>query len=158
MRYFPALLISCVLIITGCGSEGQKTESKESASEETTEKNVSELEFLEALAIVLADTSNIREWHNSPVESEANQDLVLSMEESCGENDCGKRVYLVNNGSRTVSATITTVYPLEESPFQLAQVISIAAGDRVDLGCSHLCYGSASISFDRAIEGSSYSD
>ena len=150
-----------LMVLIGCNSPSGKESTTEVSTEtasETTTKSISDLDYRQIVAMVLADTSDLSEWHGTPIEAVANDDLTLSMEGACGENDCGREVFLTNNGQRAISATISAVYAVEETPWLLSQVVKVNPGDKVSLGCSHLCYGEESVLFERKIEGSNYSD
>ncbi|MEO1050407.1 MAG: hypothetical protein AAFX87_07265 [Bacteroidota bacterium] len=144
----PALTLVLSFGLLSCHSN--KKENKSEATEEE-----AELTYREMVILVFEDYSKRIEWHGEEAAVEGKEDLeIIKSEESCGEGDCGVKYYLQNNGTeQRIEAIVKAPYSIEGETSYVAMQYTVASGERVYIGCSHLCYKGETLEFTREIVG-----
>lgn len=126
----------------------------QSRSGDRKKENIAPPTYKETIALVFADSSNVTEWHNSPIAQDAINEATLSEGEASGS--CGKKIMLTNAGSQDAKITISTVFPFEESPWEISTEYVVAAGATIHAGTNKICHGGKETPFVFKIEGATY--
>lgn len=126
--------------------------------EETSDTEEDQLTYMELYNLVTLETGNRIEWHGEDTDKSAAEFLTITEGESCGENDCGKAVYLENSSENLIQVIIQAPFQIEDVSSHLATRYSIEGKSKISIGCSHLCYDGEAYLFERRVVGAKVSD
>jgi len=157
-------LLVLTLFLAACGSDQQEAaEEKTEGGEISGDTKVQPSEYIEENTVagdwtyeqieneVFAGTGEPVEW-NSKTVKEGRDFLSMSMGSQCGEGNCGKQIYLLNSHEQHPVRTVVTIpYQMENSPGYIAREYTIQPGEKIYIGCSHLCQKGEGTEFKRAI-------
>ncbi|MEQ9402925.1 MAG: hypothetical protein RIM99_05015 [Cyclobacteriaceae bacterium] len=124
---------------------------KETSVEEPADEPA--LTYMELYNLVIQETGQRIEWHGEELEKDATTFLTISEGEPCGENDCGRAMFLENTSEGTIHVVIQAPFQIEDVTSHLATQYSITGNSKISIGCSHLCYDGESFLFERRIVG-----
>lgn len=162
-RQWTLGFVAAVLFIGGCGSSDQESssgapgaipsdtriEASDLASDAPT---LGTLEYRQIVEQVFQNTGTEVSWDGVPDLAGGRSFLSVSMGQLCGEGDCGKLVFLENsNKQAAVRAVVTIPFQVQGSPGYIAREYMVSPGEKISLGCSHLCNSGEKIEFRRAI-------
>lgn len=63
---------------------------------------------------------------------------------------------LTNTGTQAAKITISTVFPFEESPWEISTEYIVAAGATIHAGNNRICHAGTETPFKFKIEGATY--
>jgi len=151
-------LLFCSIIVSCSTSNSSENESaEEQETEESPKKDISELTYSDVIDLVFQDQGEGVEWHGEEVPNTLALSVAISSEEACGEGDCGKAMYITSTDStKTIEVIMKGAYDLEGDIGYIARKYDLAPGQKLSLGCSHLCFNGKSYLFDRQVVGSAY--
>lgn len=142
MKYIKIIGLVLVLAIAACQSN---------KSSQDTANNPS---YKQTLALVFADSSGVTEWHDAPLAQDAMS--VVSLSNGDANGSCGNRIMLTNSGTQAASITVSTVYPYDESPWEMSQKYTVPAGATIHAGNDKICFEGTNTPFAFKIEGATY--
>lgn len=151
------LVILC--LISSCSNSSQQAENTETdeASAGVAPKEVNDLTYREVVDLVFKDEGEGIEWHGEALPNELSTFLIIEEGEPCGENNCGKNVTIRNTSDKTIVAITRGDFDINGEQGYIARKYTIAAGQALSMGCSHLCYQGEGFPFSRTVVGSEYS-
>ncbi len=153
-----SLILLLFIAVFSCSkstqNEEKTTEAKEVAADGA--KDVNDLTYREVVDLVFKDNGEGVEWHGEVLPNELVEYLVLSEGDPCGEEDCGKDLTIQNTSDKTIVAITRGDFDINEEQGYLARKYTIAAGQTLSMGCSHLCYQGEGYPFPRTVVGSEY--
>jgi hypothetical protein len=153
---FCTLLISCSSS-TNSENNNSDEEAPEEKTPETTNKDLSELTYRDVVDLVFKDQGEGVEWHGEEMPNTLISLISIGNEGDCGEGDCGKSMYISNTDStKSIEVIMKGAYDLEGDIGYIARKYILSPGEKLSIGCSHLCYDGKSYLFDRKIVGSAY--
>jgi len=139
------MVVNCIiLIVLSLGSCTQATKEKKS-EEQLTYKQLREM--------VMQGSGEPIEWHGESIDKSMLAELKIIEKGTCGENACGKALYLQNNSNQSVEVTINAPFQIEEVSSYLAARYLLKGSEQIAIGCSHLCYEGERFEFKREIVG-----
>lgn len=152
------LFILCLLF--SCSNPGQQAENAETGktADSAEPKKVNDLTYREVVALVFKDEGEGIEWHGEALPNELASFLVIEEGGPCGENDCGKTVTIRNTSDKTIVAITRGDFDINDEQGYIARKYTIAAGESLSMGCSHLCYQGEGFPFSRTVVGSEHSE
>lgn len=160
MKLVTHVIIGCVFasIIVSCSSDKTKEEKMEEVEElvEEAKKDVSQLTYRDIVKLVFNDEGQGIEWHGEAVSNSLQEMLSMTNEGSCGDDSCGKEMFLINNDTIAIEVIVKGAFDIEGDRGHIARKYMVKPGETVSMGCSHLCYDGKAYLFDRSIVGSSY--
>lgn len=142
MKFIKPFVVVLALAIADCQSQSGK-------KEQTTNPT-----YAQTIALVFADSSNVTEWHDAPIAQDAM--TMVNLSEGIANGNCGKKVMASNNSDQDIEVTVSTVFPFDESPWEMSQKYTVTAGSSVHVGNDKLCFGGREIPFVFKIEGATY--
>ena len=151
MKSYCILLVT--LLLVACTNSPTKEETSE---KKDSLKPVNELSYSEIVNAVISGEGEGVEYHGEPINQEAVADLKLEERESCGDNNCGKMVYLVNSGEKLIKATLHSPFKVAEIDSHTARLIEVQPGQSIAIACSHFCYAGEAYQFNHRIAGGEY--
>ncbi len=148
MRHLKYL--SLFLFLSFCSSPAKE--------QDTSTEEEDELTYMELYNLVIQETGQRIEWHGEELETSAAEFLTITKGEACGENDCGKSVFLENSSENRIQVVIQAPFQIEDVSSHLATKYTIEASSKIAIGCSHLCYEGESYLFERRVVGARTGD
>ncbi len=121
-------------------------------------KPVDQLGYFDIVNAVVSGQGEGLEYHGEPLAQEAAGDLRLEEREPCGENNCGKAVYLINQGEKSVQAILYAPFKVEALERYTARKLTLQAGQAVNVSCSHFCYAGKAYTFQWKVAGAEYAN
>ncbi len=151
-----SLILSFLCLIFSCSNPSQQAENSGSDKSTTAEepKKVNDLTYREVVDLVFKDEGEGIEWHGEALPNDLTSFLVIEEGGPCGENDCGKFVTIRNTSEKTIVAITRGDFDINGEQGYIARKYTIAAGQVLSMGCSHLCYQGEGFPFSRTIVGS----
>lgn len=148
MRHFKYIFL--LTILSNCSTPAKEQDS-------TTEEEDA-LTYRELYNLVTLETGERIEWHGEDLDKSANEFLTISEGDPCGENDCGKSLFLENSGDEQVHVIIQAPFQIDDVSSHLATKYTIPANSKISIGCSHLCYKGEAHLFERRVVGAKTGD
>ncbi len=93
------------------------------------------------------------EWHGEALDGSAVEDLSLSFEGSCAQENCGQGVYIKNQASGEVEAVLQIFHGVEDIFPHFTRKVSIPTGEQLHVGCRQFCYEGGNISLSYKVLG-----
>lgn len=156
--YFLFHLLLATIVVS-CGQSASSNDSEETEEQtETTATEVDELTYQDVVAMVYDDEGERIEWHGEEMPNELAEFLAITSGEPCGEGDCGSRLTLTNNLDNSITVIIRGDYDIEGDQGFIPRKYIIGGGQKLIIGCSHLCYGGKAYEFQRSIVASAYTE
>ncbi len=143
MRHFNYLFL--LIFLSSC-----TTPAKE---QDTSTEKEDDLTYMELYNMVTLETGERIEWHGEELDKSATEFLTITEGEPCGENDCGKAMFIENSGDEQVHVVIHAPFQIDDVSSHLATRYSIPANSKIAIGCSHLCYEGEAYLFERRVVG-----
>jgi len=101
--------------------------------------------------LVIQGTGEGIEWHEEPTENQLHEFLSITNEGSCGDADCGKSLYLNNNGDQKLEVIVKAPFQIGDVTSYLSTQYQLEPSSKTAIGCSHLCHEGESFLFERKI-------
>lgn len=157
---FP-LLICTLLISCSTSTTGENENSGEAVDNEktpeSTKKDLSELTYRDVIGMVFKDQGEGIEWHGEEMPNTLIESIVINSEGICGDGDCGKTMYITSlDSTKSIEIIMKGAYDLEGDIGYIARKYTLSPGEKLSIGCSHLCYDGKNYLFDRQVVGSTY--
>lgn len=96
------------------------------------------------------------EWHGEAVDQTAIADLSFEESGTCGKGDCGQFIFVKNSSEKAIEAIIQSSFSMPDFPPYTAVKITIPAGGKAKMGCTHLCIGGEQYRFSPKAVGAVY--
>jgi len=148
MRLTPLLIL--ILFMSFCSTPAKQSE--------VPEEEEPELTYMEFYNLVIQETGQRIEWHGEDLDKSAAEFLTISDGDACGENDCGKAMFLENSSDNLIQVVIQAPYQIDDVSSHLATQYSIEGNTKISIGCSHFCYDGEAYLLERRVVGARTGD
>ena len=142
MKRILSLLFILSVLLYACGQGSKSGDSSD------------QLSYDQTMALIFPDSSNVNEWHNAPIDKVAMS--FVSLSNGSANRSCGQQVMLTNSGSQDVKATVSTVFPFTNSPWEVAKEYIVPAGASIHVGNNKVCHNGKGTDFAFKIQGASF--
>lgn len=156
--HFLLTLVTCITMLScsQTASTDESAQSEEQAEAVDSTQDVSQLTYQDVVAMVYDDEGEGIEWHGEEMPNTLTDFLTITTGEPCGEGNCGNRLALTNTADQSITLIVKGDYDLEGDQGYIPRKYVVGAGEKLMIGCSHLCIGGKSYEFPRTIVGSEY--